>query len=92
MAANDRRQQPGNQTPQGRILVIDDEIEIRESLEALLTSEGYEVELAQNARKASAGWISRAWDLVLLDLMMPDQSGMEVLRDCANATGIRRSS
>ena len=64
-----------------RILIIDDEVEIRESLEALLTSEGYDVELAQNATEGERKLESRAWDLVLLDLMMPDKSGMEVLRD-----------
>jgi DNA-binding NtrC family response regulator len=65
----------------GRILVIDDEIEIRESLEALLQMEGYEVDLAQNAAEGERRFESRAYDLVLLDLMMPDKSGMEVLRD-----------
>ena len=64
-----------------RILIIDDEVEIRESLEALLTSEGYDVELAQNAAEGERHLESRAWDLVLLDLMMPDKSGMEVLRE-----------
>jgi len=77
---------PGTAMRQGshgkaRILIIDDEIEIRESLEALLTSEGYDVELAQNATEGERKLESRAWDLVLLDLMMPDKSGMEVLRD-----------
>ena len=65
----------------GRILVIDDEVEIRESLEALLDLEGYEVDLAQNAAEGERRLESRAYDLVLLDLMMPDKSGMEVLRD-----------
>jgi DNA-binding NtrC family response regulator len=65
----------------GRILVIDDEIEIRESLEALLQMEGYEVDLAQNAAEGERRLELRAYDLVLLDLMMPDKSGMEVLRD-----------
>jgi DNA-binding NtrC family response regulator len=65
----------------GRILVIDDEIEIRESLEALLQMEGYQVDLAQNAAEGERRLELRAYDLVLLDLMMPDKSGMEVLRD-----------
>jgi DNA-binding NtrC family response regulator len=64
-----------------RILIVDDEVEIRESLEALLTSEGYEVDLAASAAEGERKLESRAWDLVLLDLMMPDKSGMEVLRD-----------
>jgi DNA-binding NtrC family response regulator len=64
-----------------RILVIDDEAEIRESLATLLELEGYVVELAVNGtdglRKAEAS----SYDLILLDLMMPDRSGMEVLKD-----------
>ena len=67
--------------PKGRILVIDDEAEIRESMEMLLTSEGYLVDLAPNATEGERRLGSRRYDLVLLDLMMPDKSGMEVLRD-----------
>ena len=67
--------------PKSRILVIDDEADIRESLETLLQLEGYEVELAQNGIEGERKLESRAYDLVLLDLMMPDKSGMEVLRD-----------
>ncbi len=65
----------------GRILVIDDEADIRESLEALLSMEGYSVDLAQNAAEGARALESRAYDLVLLDLMMPDRSGMDVLKD-----------
>jgi DNA-binding response OmpR family regulator len=66
----------------GRILVIDDEADIRESLETLLTlDDRFNVELAVNGtdglRKLEAG----NYDLVLLDLMMPDRSGMEVLEE-----------
>jgi len=67
--------------PKARILVIDDESEIRESLELLITSEGYTVDLAQNAAEGERRLASRRYDLVLLDLMMPDKSGMDVLRD-----------
>jgi DNA-binding NtrC family response regulator len=65
----------------GRVLVIDDEADIRESLETLLGLEGYSVELAQNATEGLHKLESRGYDLVLLDLMMPDRSGMEVLRE-----------
>ena len=67
--------------PRARILVIDDESEIRESLELLLTSEHYAVDLAPNATEGERRLASRRYDLVLLDLMMPDKSGMDVLRD-----------
>src|ERR1700740_2722003 len=65
----------------GKILVIDDELDIREGLELLLTSEGYSVELAQNGTEGLRHLEQRAYDLVLLDLMMPDRSGMEVLQE-----------
>src|ERR1700691_3853532 len=65
----------------GRILVIDDEPDIRESLEALLSSENYRVELASNAAEGLKRLEESTFDLVLLDLMMPDKSGMEVLEE-----------
>src|SRR5947209_4379560 len=64
-----------------RILVVDDEVDIRESLELLLTHEGYLVELAENATSGLQKFDSGNYDLVLLDLMMPDRSGMDVLAD-----------
>jgi len=65
----------------GRVLVIDDEPEIRESLGLLLGSEGYVVESAQNASEGVHRLESRGYDLVLLDLMLPDRSGMDVLKE-----------
>jgi DNA-binding NtrC family response regulator len=65
----------------GHILVVDDELDIREGLELLLTSEGYRVDLAQNGSEGLQKMESRGYDLVLLDLMMPDRSGMDVLED-----------
>jgi DNA-binding NtrC family response regulator len=65
----------------GRILVIDDEPEIREGLEDLLTGEGYSVDLANNGTEGEKRLGAKSYDLVLLDLMMPDKSGMDVLKD-----------
>jgi len=65
----------------GKILVIDDELDIREGLYDLLTLEGgYTVELAHNGTAGLHKLEGTAYDLVLLDLMMPDMSGMDVLR------------
>jgi DNA-binding NtrC family response regulator len=65
----------------GKILVIDDELDIREGLYDLLTLEGgYTVELAHNGTEGLHKLEGTAYDLVLLDLMMPDMSGMDVLR------------
>src|SRR5579872_4899902 len=66
---------------QGKVLVIDDEADIREGLELLLTSEGFSVDLAQNATEGLRKLEERPYDLVLLDLMMPDRSGMDVLAE-----------
>ena len=66
---------------QRRILVIDDEADIRESLEMLLTGENYAVDLAENATTGFQKFEAGAYDLILLDLMMPDRSGLEVLAD-----------
>src|SRR5918911_1160134 len=65
----------------GRVLVVDDELDIREGLDTLLTMEGYDVELAPSGAEGLRKIESRAYDLVLLDLMMPDRSGMDVLRE-----------
>ena len=65
----------------GKILVIDDELDIREGLYDLLTLEGgYTVELAHNGTEGLRKLEGTPYDLVLLDLMMPDMSGMDVLR------------
>ena len=72
---------PLSNPTKSRILVVDDEADIRESLEILLELEGYQVELAQNATEGLRKIDSGNYDLILLDLMMPDRSGMEVLRE-----------
>src|ERR1017187_4577125 len=65
----------------GDILIVDDEVDIREGLETLLHLEGYSVDLAANGTEGLRKIESRAYDMVLLDLMMPDRSGIDVLRD-----------
>ncbi|MFO0283414.1 MAG: sigma-54-dependent transcriptional regulator [Acidobacteriota bacterium] len=65
----------------GRILVIDDEADIRESLELLLTGEGFHVALAARAVEGLEMFSRESYDLVLLDLMMPDLTGIETLAE-----------
>ncbi len=67
--------------PAGRILVIDDEEDIRESLDTLLSMEGFSVELAPNATEGLRKLEQGMYDLVLLDLMMPDKSGIEAIQE-----------
>jgi DNA-binding NtrC family response regulator len=68
-------------TPRARILVIDDEPDIRESLELVLGDAGYAVDTAPNGTEGLQKMTGHGYDLVLLDLMMPDRSGMEVLAE-----------
>jgi DNA-binding NtrC family response regulator len=73
--------EPASSLPKGRVLVIDDETDIRESLDTLLGLEGYSVDLAENATEGLRKTENVSYDLILLDLMMPDRSGMEVLKE-----------
>jgi DNA-binding NtrC family response regulator len=78
-----RRGTPETTQPQsaGRILIIDDEAEIRESLETLLQLESYTVVVAGTGREGLAQIGQRHFDVVLLDLALPDKNGMDVLSE-----------
>ncbi len=65
----------------GHILVVDDEVGIRELLSEILTDEGYDVHLAENAEAARAFRQQRRPDLVLLDIWMPDTDGVTLLKE-----------
>jgi len=67
--------------PKGTILVVDDEIEIREGLEALLTSEGFDVTPADTGEAGLQRLEDRPFDLMLLDVSLPDRNGLELLRE-----------
>jgi DNA-binding NtrC family response regulator len=63
----------------GSVLIIDDEAAIRESLETLLELEGYAVQSAESGEEGLARIGERSFDLVLLDLALPDRDGMDIL-------------
>ncbi|HEY9230536.1 MAG TPA: response regulator, partial [Blastocatellia bacterium] len=65
----------------GSILVVDDEEVMRDVLDSLLTSEGYEVELARNGEEGLDKFQQRAFDLVLLDVSMPGIGGLRTLEE-----------
>ena len=65
----------------GAVLIIDDEAAIRESLETLLELEGYAVESAATADQGLARIGDRPFDLVLLDLALPDRNGLDLLAE-----------
>jgi two-component system, NtrC family, nitrogen regulation response regulator NtrX len=64
-----------------RILVVDDENDIRELVREILSEEGYAVDTAGNAAEARAACAQQAPDLVLLDIWMPDTDGISLLRE-----------
>jgi len=65
----------------GSILVVDDESEIREGLELLLKTEGYLVSSAETALSGLSRLEERPFDLMLLDVSLPDRNGIEMLKD-----------
>ena len=71
-----------------RILVVDDESDIRNVLRLLLTSRGYSVEEAANGREALERVQKNAYDLIILDIMMPEMNGVDAcaaLREISSA-------
>jgi two-component system nitrogen regulation response regulator NtrX len=66
------------------ILICDDEAEIRESLEEILREEGYSVAGAATAAEALTLLHDSAWDLLVLDIWLPDRDGLEVLAELAS--------
>ena len=71
----------GPVSQQGLVLIIDDEAEIRESLQTLLEMEGYEVDSAATGEEGLTRLGDRPFDLVLLDLALPDRDGAKVFED-----------
>jgi DNA-binding NtrC family response regulator len=72
-----------------RILVVDDEANIRTLIDEILSEEGYDVTTAADAKEARAARKGHDFDLVLLDIWMPDTDGISLLREWseAGATG-----
>jgi DNA-binding NtrC family response regulator len=63
------------------VLVVDDEADIRALIKDILTDEGYGVEVAANAGEARVARSGRKFDLILLDIWMPDTDGITLLRE-----------
>jgi DNA-binding NtrC family response regulator len=70
-----------------RILVVDDEADIRGLLKEILSEEGYEVEVAADATQARSSRVAQVPDLVLLDIWMPDTDGITLLREWSVTDG-----
>jgi DNA-binding NtrC family response regulator len=72
-----------------RILVVDDEANIRALIDEILSEEGYEVTTAADAKEARSARKRQEFDLILLDIWMPDTDGISLLREWSEggATG-----
>src|SRR3984885_4846729 len=67
--------------PAGAVLIVDDEAEIRESLQTLLEIEGYAVETAGSGEEGLVRLGEHPFDLILLDLALPGRNGLEILAE-----------
>jgi len=67
-----------------KLLIIDDEKDIRDSLKDILIDEGYEIHLAANALDAKKIKLSQTFNLILLDIWMPDIDGLSLLKEWAS--------
>ena len=67
------------------ILVVDDELGIRDLLWEILNDEGHNVEVAENAAQARSARLRERPDLVLLDIWMPDTDGVTLLKEWSSA-------
>ncbi len=81
VAGAKRTSAPLEQSNAGKVLIIDDEAAIRESLQILLEDEGYEVVNAEDGEQGLALLDANPFDLVLLDFQLPGRNGLEILQE-----------
>jgi DNA-binding NtrC family response regulator len=62
------------------ILVVDDDAEVRKTLSSILLEEGYSVETVENGRQAIKAYEKARFDVILIDIKLPDMEGTELLR------------
>lgn len=70
------------------VLIADDDERVREVLDAYLRGAGFRTELAPNGKRALEVWRAAHPDLLLLDLMMPEMDGLEVIRRVRAESGV----
>ena len=73
-----------------KVLIVDDERAIRNSLKEILGDEGYSVDTAEDGRKAKELYDKTDYDVVITDIIMPEQDGFEVILDYRNKNQLDR--
>src|SRR5258708_27613432 len=68
-----------------QILLVDDDLRLRALLESFLKRDGFDVLVAGNARQMEKRLAEHHVDLMVLDLMLPDRSGLDICRDLRGA-------
>jgi two-component system phosphate regulon response regulator OmpR len=63
-----------------KILVLDDDIRLRELLQRYLTEQGFQITVAENVQTLNKLWLRERYDLLILDLMLPDEDGLSICR------------
>ena len=66
-----------------RLLLVEDEVEIQGFLQRSLEEAGYEVEVAPNARTAEQLATGSQFEILIVDLGLPDRDGLSLIRNCA---------
>lgn len=67
-------------TEQKKVLIVDDDLDMQEALQAALEAEEYQVSIAENGRKAVEKLVRDKFDLIITDQQMPEMNGLELLR------------
>ena len=73
-----------------KVLIIDDEKDIRSVLKDMLGMSGYDVDTAEDGRKAKELYDKTDYDVVITDIIMPEQDGFEVILDYRNKNQLDR--
>ena len=81
-------EQTENRAP--RVLIVDDNPEIREIIHILLSGEGYELDEAKNGDEALAKTEKDAFDLIILDIMMPGMDGYHTCMEIRKKSSTRQ--
>lgn len=71
---------PEKTARQTRILVVDDDVRLRDLLRRYLTEQGFSVTTAENAQSMNRFWLRERFDLLVLDLMLPGEDGLSITR------------